>query len=333
MSETPFMHVIRPSVAAPAVASASGPASIKIHTSAVVQILEIVSKQIISSNKRVIGTLLGARSDDGSYFEIRDAFMVPCNETGDSLAIEEHTHKTLFQLYKKAHPKEHVLGWFGSSSQIDSTTGLIHDFYSKGSDRAYPYPAIYLNVEYLSNSNEISLPKLFTYIGAAIGKPNNNLQKIGWKTQNTTNSYIFTPIPNEIISGSISEKLSLNFLSDPNNLRNNNNSISFQNQDEKNTSQLSKEIKSVSNKIEQLLSFINGINTNSISDKDVDLLRHLSNNLLNKPQTLANLDDLRSHFRAHNQDVIMIEYLTKAVKEQIELSARLSGEAEKREIK
>lgn len=325
-----FMHLIRPSVAAPAVAPASGPASIKIHTSAIFRILEIISKQVLPGNKRIIGTLLGNRSDDGLYYEIRDAFLVPCNDTGDSLEIEEHTHKTLFQLYKKSHPKEHVLGWFGSSSEIDSTTGLIHDFYSKGADRAYPYPAIYLNAEFLTNNNEINLPKISTYIGASIGKPNNNLNKMNWKHQNIVNSYIFTPIPNEVISGSISEKLSLNLLNDPNALRKNNTIVLNDYSD--NYNQLSKEIKLVSKNIEALLTFImNKVQGNSgNSDEDVDSLRHLANNLLNKPQILTDLAVLKNHFHDHNQDVIMIEYLTKAVKEQIELSARLSSEAERR---
>lgn len=111
-------------------------------------ILEIISQQVL--NKRIIGTLLGSRSDDGLEMEIKDGFMVPINETGDSIAIEDQVHKSLYQLYKKAHPKETVLGWFGSSNQIDDITSLIHDFYSKGVDRAFPFPAIYLNVEFLN---------------------------------------------------------------------------------------------------------------------------------------------------------------------------------------
>lgn len=329
MSETSFMHLIRPSVAAPAGASSNGPANVKIQTSALFQILEIVSKQTLASNKRVIGTLLGSRSDDGSIIEVKDAFMVPCNETGDSIAIDDHTHKTFLQLYKKAHSKESVLGWFGSSAQIDGTTGLIHDFYSKGADRAYPFPAIYLNVDYLDQSNKITIPKLTTYIGAAVGKPNTNPQRIGWKVQSTINSYIFTPIPNEVVSGTISEKLTLNFINDPNHIRQNN-SISLQNENDENLTHLSKEIKSVSSNIDQLLTYINNGATKNDSDANIELLRHLSNNLLAKPQVLTDVETLKSHFRNHNQDVIMIEYLTKAVKEQIELSARLSAEAEKR---
>lgn len=316
--ETSFMHLVRPSVTAPAAGSATGPANIKIHATALFQILEIVSRQVLGSNKRIIGTLLGIRSDDGSEFEIRDAFMVPCDETGDSISIEDHTHKTLYQLYKKAHPKESVLGWFGSSSQIDSTTSLIHDFYSKGGDRAFPFPAIYLNAEYLQDS-QVTVPKLSTYIGAAVGKGTSNVP-MGWKTNNNSSSYIFTPIPNQVINGSVTEKIVFNTLKE-NSINKGSMSLTSD------LSYLSTQLSAVTQNIDKLLEFID-TRASSGSDRDLDLLRSLSNTLLNKPQILTNVEELEMHFRAHNQDVIMIEYLTKAVKEQIELSARLTASAE-----
>lgn len=213
MSQTnSFMHLVRPNVIAPAAGSANGPASIKIHAPAMLTILEIISQQVL--NKRIIGTLLGSRSDDGLEMEIKDGFMVPINETGDSIVIEDQVHKSLYQLYKKAHPKETVLGWFGSSNQIDDITSLIHDFYSKGVDRAFPFPAIYLNVEFLNEKNQIIEPTITTYIGAAVGKPVSNTQQIGWKTTNVNNSYIFTPIPNEVINATITEKIAFKTLID-----------------------------------------------------------------------------------------------------------------------
>ncbi|KAK6461562.1 hypothetical protein DFJ63DRAFT_185949 [Scheffersomyces coipomensis] len=320
--ETSFMHLVRPNVSAPAASAATGTANIKIHAPALFQILEIVSKQVLSAEKRIIGTLVGLRSDDGLELEIRDAFVVPCNETGDSITIEDSVHKTLFQLYKKAHPKEAVLGWFGSSNQIDNTTSLIHDFYSKGSDRAFPHAAIYLNVEYLTADNQITVPKLSTYIGAAVGKPAANTQ-IGWKTTTVNNSYIFTPIPNQVVNGSITEKIAFNILKEKSV---NTPSTSL----ESDLSYLSKQLQVVDTNIDNILHYIEskGLETNHNSDKDIDLLRLLSNNLLNRPQQLSNSEELKNLFSAHNQDVIMIEYLTKAVKDQIELSARLTASAD-----
>lgn len=332
MSQTnSFMHLVRPNVIAPAAGSANGPASIKIHAPAMLTILEIISQQVL--NKRIIGTLLGSRSDDGLEMEIKDGFMVPINETGDSIAIEDQVHKSLYQLYKKAHPKETVLGWFGSSNQIDDITSLIHDFYSKGVDRAFPFPAIYLNVEFLNEKNQIIEPKITTYIGAAVGKPVSNTQQIGWKTTNVNNSYIFTPIPNEVINATITEKIAfktlidqkINQQNDNTNTNTNNNNNHGNNNNSDDLSYLSQQLNKATDNVGQLLSYIEN---NGNKDQDIDLLRLLSNQLLNKPAILTNLPELEKLFKDHNQDVIMIEYLTKAVKDQIELSTRLTASAE-----
>ncbi|KAI5956250.1 hypothetical protein KGF54_000725 [Candida jiufengensis] len=329
-SNNSFMHLIRPNVLAPAAGSANGPAKIKIHTPALLTILEIISKQVLG--KRIIGSLLGIRSDDGLEIEIKDAFMVPCNETGESIAIEDQAHKLLYQLYKKSHPKETVIGWFGSMKEIDDTTSLIHDFYSKGQDRSFPHPAIYLNIEYLNEQNEIISPKIITYIGAAVGKSQakSNVQ-IGWnKTTNINNSYIFTPIPNEIINGTTTEKIAYNQLlqnSINNNINNSSQNSSIQNQNQ--LSYVSQNLKQVQKNVENLLNYINSLTTQQKStDENLNLLRNLINNLLSKPQILNNSNELNKMFENHNQDVIMIEYLTKAVKDQIELSARLTAKAE-----
>jgi translation initiation factor 3 subunit F len=322
--ETLFMHLVRPNVAAPAASSANGPAIIKIHTPALFQILEIVSKQVLSESSRIIGTLVGIRSDDGNEFEIKDAFMVPCDDTGDSIVIDDSVHKAFYQLYKKAHPKESVLGWFGSDNKIDSTTGLIHDFYSKGSDRAFPFPAIYLNVDFLTKDKQITAPTISTYIGASIGKPvSSQPQQIGWKTVTPNNSYIFTPIPNKIINATATERLTFNMLQQKSinvNTLTLNSDLSY----------LSQQLQAVTANIDNLLATID---TKSNGDKDLELLRLLSNNLLNKPKILSDLPALQQLFADHNQDVVMIEFLTKAVKEQVELSARLtaSAEADKRQ--
>lgn len=317
------MHLVKPSVSAPMAGTAGSACKIKIHTSAVLQVLEIVSKQVLPENKRMIGTLLGIRLDDGLLFEIKDAFMVPCNETGDSIAIEEETHRKLYQLYKKAHLKEHVLGWFGSSEQIDNTTALIHDFYSHGTDRAYPSPALHLNVQYIKDG-EVHVPEFTTYLGAVIGKSANNTQKMGWKTVSNNNSYVFTPIPHAIVDGSSTEQIAANFLKTKTvNVDSTQLSLDL--------SFLTTQLNAVTDNIDAILNRVESASLDALqNDDNLDLLRLLSNSLLSKPQILDDMEELRRHFHNHNQDVIMIEYLTKAVKEQIELIAKATSDADKK---
>ena len=63
--------------------------------------------------------------------EIKDGFMVLLMKLGILLPLKIKFINHYIN-YIKAHPKETVLGWFGSSNQIDDITSLIHDFYSKG---------------------------------------------------------------------------------------------------------------------------------------------------------------------------------------------------------
>lgn len=319
MAQT-YMHLVRPTVTAPAAPAVASPVDVKIHNSALFRILEIVSKQILDKNTRIIGTLLGVRSDDGSDVEIRDAFMVPCQETGDSISIEEHKHKTLYALHKKAHPKEFVLGWFDCASAIDGSTGLIHDFYSKGPDRAYPFPAIYLNVKYLEG-DQIEFPELTTYIGAAIGKPGST-QRVGWTTTTTATLYIFSPIPHTVSSSTALESLAMGKIHQTVTAKQG--VVAFE---EEQYATVSRDIAQVQANLDAMLAAIDKV---SNSDSDIDMLRLLSNTLLTTPTILSDLDALRDHFQAHNQDIIMVEFLTRAVKEQVELSARLSAEAERK---
>ncbi|RKP29871.1 hypothetical protein METBISCDRAFT_31354 [Metschnikowia bicuspidata] len=313
-----YMHLVRPTVNAPAASSTAAPVDIKIHNSALFSILEIVSKQVLDSNKRVLGTLLGTRSDHGSCVEVRGAFMVPCLETGESITIEELKHKTLYSLYKKPHTKEFILGWFDCANEISGSTGLIHDFYSRGPDGAYPFPAIYLNVKYL-DGNQVTFPQLTTYVGAAIGRQG-AAQRIGWKTLATL--YVFTPVPHSVVSSTVSESLLMNRIAQTPTAKN-----SMIELEQEHFSSVSREISTVQANLDVVLNHINSI---SNTDADIDLLRELSNSLLSKPTILSDMAALKSLFLAHNQDIIMIEYLTRAVKEQVELSARLSSEAEKK---
>lgn len=317
--ENTFMHIVRPNVSAP-VASLTGPCTVKIHMPASFKILEIVSKQVITPNNRIIGSLLGTRSDDGLEYEIKDAFVVPSTETGETIAIDDHAHKILYQLYKKAHPKEHVLGWFDCANSIDTNTGLIHDFYSKGTDRAYPFPAIYLNVKFLSENKEIHAPEISTYIGAAIGITNNASTKATWGPV-SSNSYVFSPIPNTTVNSSSSEKLLISLLTEKQQIAE---PVSISSTAE-DLSNLSSQLKALMHTIDNLLRFTENPPN---SDEYLDLLRLLSNNILSKCKYFSDLNELALNFHVHNQDVIMIEYLTKAVKEQIELSARLTASSE-----
>lgn len=62
------------------------------------------------SQKRVIGTLTGVRTDN--EVEVRTAFAVLHSETADQVAIDEEYFRNMLEISQRVNPKEQVLGWY-----------------------------------------------------------------------------------------------------------------------------------------------------------------------------------------------------------------------------
>ncbi|CAG8476666.1 5945_t:CDS:2 [Funneliformis caledonium] len=126
---------------------------------------------------RVIGTLLGVRSEDGSEVEVRNCFPVPHDETQNQnqVAVDMEYHHNMFELHKKVNAKEIIVGWYATGSNLNQWNALIQDFYSK--EVMPPFQAIHLTMD-TDLKNEEKLLGVKTYVGAPIGisaKPENCL--------------------------------------------------------------------------------------------------------------------------------------------------------------
>jgi translation initiation factor 3 subunit F len=76
--------------------------------------------------ERVIGSLLGANNE--GVIEIRNTFPVPHTEA-DQVAVDTEFLSNMLQLHLRANPKETIVGWYASGSEINENSVLIHDFY------------------------------------------------------------------------------------------------------------------------------------------------------------------------------------------------------------
>ena len=63
------------------------------------------------TQERVIGTLLGKRSDNGEI-EVRSSFAVLHSETEEQVAVDMDYLKTMYDLHHKVNPKEVIVGWY-----------------------------------------------------------------------------------------------------------------------------------------------------------------------------------------------------------------------------
>src|SRR4051812_19728235 len=60
--------------------------------------------------QRLIGSLLGTRSEDGSEVEIRSAYAVPHTETEEQVEVDFQYQKQMLALHLRANPREQLVG-------------------------------------------------------------------------------------------------------------------------------------------------------------------------------------------------------------------------------
>lgn len=102
------------------------PLSCRVHPVAVLKILDAYIRRPEGA-KRVIGTLLGWISE-GSVVDITDSFPIVHKER-DEVLIEQDYHKHMLAMRQKVSPREVVVGWFSTGTEINGTSAVIHAFY------------------------------------------------------------------------------------------------------------------------------------------------------------------------------------------------------------
>ena len=79
---------------------------------------------------RVIGTLLGSISSDGTV-DIRNSYSVPHNESSDQVAVDIDYHRTMYDLHQRVNPKEVIIGWYSTGARVSGSSALIQYFYAR----------------------------------------------------------------------------------------------------------------------------------------------------------------------------------------------------------
>jgi translation initiation factor 3 subunit F len=106
----------------------AGSPVVKIHP---VVLFSICDAYIRRNDKqeRVIGTLMGVVSDHA--IEVKNCYVVPHNESSETVAIDIAHHKTMYDLHHRVASHEVILGWFSTGSTLFNSDALIQDFYAK----------------------------------------------------------------------------------------------------------------------------------------------------------------------------------------------------------
>lgn len=140
-----------------------------------------------ADQERVIGTLLGTRSEDGQEVEIRNCFAVGHTETAEQVEVDMDYQKQMLALHLKANPREILVGWYATSAELNTFSALIQNFYGGQGDGTFPHPAVHLTIS-TEAGKDIDAR---TYISAPVGVT----------AERAADSAAFTPVPHEIRYG------------------------------------------------------------------------------------------------------------------------------------
>ncbi|KAF2759704.1 eukaryotic translation initiation factor 3 subunit F [Pseudovirgaria hyperparasitica] len=298
-----FLHLARPLGPAPVGAQPStAPLSVVIQPQAVFSILDH-SLRRNQDQERVIGTLLGVRSEDGTEVEIRNCYAVPHTETAEQVEVDMDYQKQMLALHLRANPREVLVGWYATSAELNTFSALIQNFYGQQGDGTWPHPAVHLTVSTVPGK-EIEAR---TYISAPIGVT----------AERAADSCLFIPVPYEIKYGE-ADKSGLEL-------------IAGAKDREDRTQGMLTDIEALERAIEQVLEMLERVSNyvSNVLDEETEPSSALGQFLLNALSLApkVNPEDIERDFNNHIQDVLVVAYLSNTIRTQIDLSNRLATAA------
>ncbi|KAI4771140.1 eukaryotic translation initiation factor 3 subunit F [Aureobasidium sp. EXF-3400] len=303
MAQDSFLHLARPlGPVQIGTQPSTAPLNVSVQPQAIFAILDH-SLRRPQDQERVIGTLLGVRSEDGTEVEIRNCYAVPHTETQEQVEVDMDYQKQMLQLHLRANPKEVLLGWYATSSDLNTFSALIQNFYGQQGDGTWPHPAIHLTVSTVPGKDI----EAKTYISAPVGVT----------AERAADSCLFIPVPHEIKYGE-ADRSGLELISGA--------------KDREDRSQmLQTDIESLERAIEQVLEMIERVSNyvSNVLDEEAEPSSALGQFLMNTLSLAPKVDaeDIERDFNNHIQDVLLVSYLANTIRTQIDLSNRLATAA------
>lgn len=118
---------------------------------------------------------------------MRSAFAVGHSEAEDQVEVDMEYHKQMLALHLKANPREVLVGWYATASELNTFSALIQNFYSGQGDGTWPHPAVHLTVSTEPGKDL----ETRTYISAPVGVT----------AERAADSAAFIPVPYELRYG------------------------------------------------------------------------------------------------------------------------------------
>ena len=301
MTQDGFLHLSRPlGPAAVGAQPTTVPLNVVIQPQALFSILDH-SMRRPTDQARVIGTLLGTRADtDESQVTIHSAFAVGHTETAEQVEVDMDYQKAMLALHLRANPREILVGWYATSSELNTFSALIQNHYSSQGEGTFPYPAVHLTVSTQPGKDV----EVRAYISSAVGAT----------PERAADSAAFLPVPYSIVY-SETDKAGLDAIEQAKDV-------------DSQTATILTDIENLEKSIEDTLSMLDrGTGyVDAVLDEDADPSTALGQYLLNTLALAPKVEpaEIEKDFNNHIQDVLTVSYLANTIRTQMDLSNRLA---------
>ncbi|TFK55626.1 Mov34-domain-containing protein [Heliocybe sulcata] len=262
------------------------PTLVTLHPVALFSILDHYLRRM-ETQERVIGTLLGVRNDSGEV-EVRSSYAVVHKETAELVAVDMEYHRTMYELHHRVHPREVIIGWYSTGSNLDTYSALIQNFYTQETGQ---HPAIHIALN--TGVEEGQQPGVKAYVSSPVGvhpKPEN---------------CVFVPVPCEFRFHD-AERSGLDLLT------------SESSSPLSDLETLAESLKTVSSMLDRVLGYVRSVLSGEVKG-DPAVGRYLMDTFGADTGELE-----KGGFRDSLQDTLMVSYLAELVRSQAEVSSRLA---------
>ncbi|KAI1085339.1 Mov34-domain-containing protein [Whalleya microplaca] len=320
-----FLHLSRP--LAPTSMhfhSNIAPLSVNIHPQAILSILDHAVRRDISTtpstdSSRVIGALVGNRSEDGSEASVTGAFAIPHTENEDQVEVDVEYQKNMLSLHLKAHPREALLGWYTTSHELNSFSALIQNFFASPETGTFPHPAVHLTVATDSGAGANGANGVNGDAAIAAGAGGVRLRAyisapVAVNAERASESCLFIQVPHRLPYND-AERSALDLISSAKD------SISRSAPVISDVEGLSRSLETTVDLLERVSEYVS-----AIIDEEREPNNALGQYLMGALSLAPKVDaaGIEADFNNHVQDVLMVSYLANSIRTQIDLSQRLA---------
>ncbi|CAH0053126.1 unnamed protein product [Clonostachys solani] len=299
-----FIHLSRPLAATSAGLQTNiAPLTVNIQPQAVLSILDHAVRRDArdpAQPSRVIGALVGVRSEDGTEVEVRSCFAIPHTEEEDQVEVDVEYQKNMLALTLKANPRESLLGWYTTSLELNNFSALIQNFFGSPDTGTFPHPAIHLTM----STDPGEGIETRCYISAPVAV----------NVDRTAECCLFMQVPHKMLYGD-AERSALG-------------AIASAKDSESRTAPLISDVENLGQALEQTITLLDRVSewVNGVLDEDEEPNNALGQYLMSALSLTPKVDasQIEHDFNNHIQDVLMVSYLANTIRTQIDLSQRLA---------